>query len=345
MTSRSAAVRKDPGNALTRYMLVARLDSTKEQPDPLIPVSDFINPNLHRELLKAGMSPTESETAIARIAEQAAESVQAIVEYRKSNSHRTPASFIDDVCEREGANRQIQVIYKDKQLIINREHYAKLQNLYSQAGSDMRLFRVRLFCLLQRYESIGGTGYQAAAPKAVFECLKEEFGVHHECFASPFNSTLGSWGSAFKDTDGFFGSHGSFFDLDKWNYSKGGSFEANPPFVEESMEMMSDCMHQILQENEEAEVKTSFVVVVPAWTDDRGHEMMKESRFCKRAMILEKSQHSYRSGAQHTSLQQYHDAGFRTSVFILQNAQGAREWPVTTGVMKKLQECFHKWGD
>ena len=49
---------------------------------------------------------------------------------------------------------------------------------------------------------------------------------------------------------------------------------------------------------------TSFVVIVPAWTDERSHEMMKESRFCKRHIVLEKSQHSYRAGGQHVALQQ-----------------------------------------
>jgi phosphorylated CTD-interacting factor 1 len=342
ISKRSAMITKDPGNALTRFLFVARLDPSKEQPDPLIPVSDSTDPNLHRELLKAGMSPEESEEACRKMMDAAQEAAQVIVDFKKKST-RNAASFIPEVEEREWANRQVQIKWKDRQLVINREHYNKLLNLYTQAGSDPRMFRVRLFCLLQRYESIGGTGYQASAPKAVFDCLREEFGVDHECFASPMNCTLPSWGSAFKDTDCFFGSHGSFFDLNNRNWSAGGSFEANPPFVEESMQMMCDCIHQVLQENEERNVKTSFVVVVPCWTDERAHETMRESRFCKRVMILEKSQHSYKSGAQHTSLQQYHDAGFRTTVFVLQNSQGAREWPVTTGVMKKLQECFHKW--
>lgn len=342
ISTKSAMLTKDPGNALTRFMFVARLDPSKSQPDPLIPVSDFTDPNLHRELLKAGMSPAESEAACRNMMDAAQEAVEVIVNFRKK-SGRTPASFIPEVEEREWANRQVQIVWRDRQLVINRDHYNKLERMYIQAGSDPRLFRVRLFCLLQRYESIGGTGYQASAPKAVFDCLREEFGVDHECFASPLNCTLPSFGSAFKDTDCFFGSCGSFFDVNNRQWSAGGSFEANPPFVEESMQMMCDCMHQILQENEEQNVKTSFVVVVPCWTDERAHETMRESRFLKRVMILEKSQHSYKSGAQHTSLQQYHDAGFRTTVFVLQNSQGAREWPVTTGVMKKLQECFHNW--
>jgi hypothetical protein len=54
-------------------------------------------------------------------------------------------------------------------------------------------------------------------------------------------------------------------------------------------------------------------------------------------------QHSYRGGAQHTSLQQYHDAGFKTSVFFLQNRKGSEKWPVTEIKVQKLQEAFKKW--
>ncbi|KAJ1487834.1 hypothetical protein T484DRAFT_2180735 [Baffinella frigidus] len=60
--------------------------------------------------------------------------------------------------------------------------------------------------------------------------------------------------------------------------------------------------------------------------------MLRESRFLRKHIILDKSQHSYRSGAQHTSIQQYHDAGFRTSLFIVQNDAGAGKWPVTAQV-------------
>jgi hypothetical protein len=46
-----------------------------------------------------------------------------------------------------------------------------------------------------------------------------------------------SFSSAFLDTDGFFGSSGSFFDASRRDWRAGGSFEANPPFVEESMQV------------------------------------------------------------------------------------------------------------
>jgi hypothetical protein len=38
-----------------------------------------------------------------------------------------------------------------------------------------------------------------------------KWGCAHECCATPFNATLDSYGSPFLDTDGVFGSAGSFF--------------------------------------------------------------------------------------------------------------------------------------
>jgi len=108
---------------------------------------------------------------------------------------------------------------------------------------------------------------------------------------------------------------------------------------------MSETIDAVLSYTHEHDppLATSFVIIVPAWTDERSHEMMKESRFCKRQIVLEKSQHSYKSGAQHSSLQQYHDAGFKTSVFFLQNRKGAEKWPVTDMRVRMIQKAFTEW--
>jgi hypothetical protein len=47
-----------------------------------------------------------------------------------------------------------------------------------------------IYCLLTRYDTIAGEGYQAALPALPFEVLQRRLGVTCECFASPLNSTL-----------------------------------------------------------------------------------------------------------------------------------------------------------
>jgi len=349
LCSRSNSISKEPGNALTRFFFLSNLvPKHGEKEDPLIPSNAGVDSCLHRELLKAGMDPSESESTCKQLSEAATEAAKTIWEARTQNRRRVE-SYIPEVTEKELQNRQIQIMWRDTMLVINRDHYLKVKRMYDEQGNDPQLFLVRLFCLLQRYESIGGAGYQAAIPSSAFKTLQENFGVAHECFASPLNSTLPSFGSAFFDTDMFFGSRGSFFDINRWtdrgrlDFFKGGSFEANPPFVEESMQLMSETIEVVLQKTEEHSLPASFIVIVPAWTDERAHEIMRESRFCQKLIVLEKSQHSYRSGTQHNSIQQYHDAGFRTSIFFLQNTQGAQKWPVTSRAIESLQEAFKKW--
>ncbi len=60
------------------------------------------------------------------------------------------------------------------------------------------------------------------------EYLYSQFGVRHECFASPLNRNFDvpRFSSLFPDTDRFFGSTGSFFQLPL----DSGSYEVNPPF-------------------------------------------------------------------------------------------------------------------
>lgn len=231
----------------------------------------------------------------------------------------------------------------DTTLPINREHFQKLRQLYDRAcPSEPDLFLVRLFCLLQRYDSLGNPGLQVSVPATVFTTLQDEFGVRHECFASPLNQALSSYHSAFPDTDRFFGSRGDFFDLSSNEWAQGGSYQAYPPFTEECMQMMSETVHHILEHNDKTGTATSFMVVVPCWTDERAHEMMRESRFLRKHIVLEKAQHTYCSGSQHAVLQQHrhHEAGYRTTVFFLQNDSGASEWPVTTQAIEKLEQAF-----
>ena len=59
-----------------------------------------------------------------------------------------------------------------------------------------------------------------------------------------------------------------------------GSFEANPPFVEEVMERMVDHIHHLL---ERARGPMSFAVIVPGWDDDAcmSYQKMKRSPFAR----------------------------------------------------------------
>ena len=67
-----------------------------------------------------------------------------------------------------------------------------------------------------------------------------------------------------------------------------GSYEANPPFVEEVMLPMT---HHILNLLDKTEDSLSFVVIVPAWTDTIMYDLMSESKYLRRTIVLEPNQH------------------------------------------------------
>jgi len=136
---------------------------------------------------------------------------------------------------------------------VNRGHYQKLCELHARfastgtgrggaaaagaaasASGEAFARDEAILALLLRYNALSGGapdgsggGMQGAIHGELFDCLKLRLGVTMECFASPLNCRFGRYCSAFPDTDGCFGSLGSFFDF--WPLE--GSFEANPPFV------------------------------------------------------------------------------------------------------------------
>ena len=71
------------------------------------------------------------------------------------------------------------------------------------------MFGVRHFIApphTHRYETLGGSGFQAACNPATFDVLRRRWDVRCELFASPLNCRWASFCSAFADTDAPFGS-------------------------------------------------------------------------------------------------------------------------------------------
>lgn len=112
----------------------------------------------------------------------------------------------------QGRPPQIQKIYKDQFNILAKTYKA----IAAVDDPTMDHFLPRLFVLLCRYDLIGDikNRCQALVPSSAWRCMVNSFGVGHECFASPFNHECSSFTSTFfSDSDKYFGSIGSFFDL------------------------------------------------------------------------------------------------------------------------------------
>ena len=198
-----------------------------------------------------------------------------------------------------------------------------------------------LFCLLARHEGLQGGGFQAACNEEVFGVLLRRFGVRFECFASPLNCHFSSYCSAFADTDVPFGSAGSFFAFDP--SAQGGSFEANPPFVPELVLAMAQRIDELLAKAGEGPALArplSFAVVIPTWRQTQGWQRLLASPFMQRHEVLRQRDHGYCEGKQWMRKSRWRVASFDTSVFFLQNAQGAARWPATDDACRELRAAF-----
>ena len=226
---------------------------------------------------------------------------------------------------------------------ITRKSFDKLKRLFR--GPREQDFPFRLFCVLERYfallsaGSVGGaslvdeSGWHAAVPPAALASLRAKLRVASECFASPLNTSSAFYCSAFADTDCFFGSVGSFFDVT----CTGGGYEANPPFDHSVALSMVERMAVMLLDSpdgsadEEGNAKGSkrplaFVVILP-WAD-RGkalcfNEAIKRpvSSFLTACVVVPNRLAPYVDGNQQCEKDCMFLTRLDTCVMVLQNAE------------------------
>lgn len=193
-----------------------------------------------------------------------------------------------------------------------------------------------------------------AFPDHGFAWLRQEMGVTCECFASPLNCYNSSFFSIARDVDRFFGSRGNFFCFRGTSVPisplplngvpiTGGSFEANPPFVESIMAEMAKNIELVLASNN---APFSFVIIIPGWDDDgcECYQILNNSIYARPhrgyKLVLDKKQHNYRPGMQHRAQLVEQPSNVNTFVFFLQNDAGAVKWPVSIEKNEELKKLL-----
>lgn len=330
-------IQKEPWNALTRFLFSSKLPTVDDigqsscgkhsLHDPLLSTRVSYDMSICNELKKSHRTEVEARNVCEILCGANREAVIRLVDVRSRNSD----VHVVVVSDHDG----YQVSWGSGSAVISTRisglHLEALRALYtthSQGDAGHQHFNRRLFCLLMRYEAVGGPMYQCSITEKTFEVLRSQFGVAKECFASPFNHNADVYWSAFPDTDVFFGSQGSFFtSLQSPLVMEGGSFYANPPFVEEYMRLLRDYMEKILT----MPVPVSFAVMIPTWNNEPSHIWMCQSKFLKYDLRLEPNEYGYVDGNQQvntSTVKPIHVARFKSSFFILQNDQGSEKWPV-----------------
>ena len=124
----------------------------------------------------------------------------------------------------------------------------------------------------------------------MFDVLSKWFGKSGtECFASPFNSSMSRFFSAFPspDIDGHFGSHGDFFFPSSFEVQDGSWYELNPPFSPGVMDKMSIRISELLEIQSKKEVDVTFVVIIPTVRSDHEKKNKKKHKKKKKHMQTE----------------------------------------------------------
>ena len=234
--------------------------------------------------------------------------------------------------------------YGPVKLEINTSFYNSLSESYLRNPDNViNLMNSRIFNLTCRYQTLVGSGYHAGIPEDTFYVLTKYLKVSHEIFSSPFNHILDNYTSAYPDTDQYFGSKGNFFNIYPDLLSKGGSFEANPPFLEEYMCTFALIIINYLSKD----IALSFFVIFPAWTDTVLYNIFMTSRYNVlpgKYISFERHKHYYRDGAGYLKRDNIlRKSNNKSLVFILQNIKGSEKYPVIDEFLIKLNESFTKY--
>ena len=194
------------------------------------------------------------------------------------------------------------IYYKDKMFNVN-PRIIKILTLNSKKYDKDSNPLVHILCMIIRYEAMLSGSQHWNIPYNYYKYVNEMYNVKVEGFSSPLNSQLllvdnnSYFCSLFYDVDKYFGSIGSFFDLDIVKYyeeykKKHGeylSISINPPYVEILIEKMVETINKWIL----LIPKIRFFVGLPYWTNFKPIDDINENKLIKYKKIFKKGDYYY----------------------------------------------------
>lgn len=323
---------------------------------------------LIEEILETGaMSRVDAKKLVQDLCRRTHTAVGEIAQQHTFHLDRAPLRKGDRI-DLEGHAPVYTLVYHRKSwkkpfcIKLNSTHYDKLKAMFervhgglaggcslqwteSMTGKATKLthsFNLLVMVLMLRYSSLSGGqllldlrggGMQGAVHGDVFKVLRKHFSDQplFECFGSPLNAYLPTFGSAFSaDLDWHFGSMGNFLDMT----IESGCCEANPPFSPGMMNVMAEKIESNLLVADELSSSLTFFVIVPNAGDNKDSQRAAAKRFggvslqkmrasttCRKHILLSAKEHGYVEGAQHLRSTRYKESLYDTSVVILQSRE------------------------
>jgi len=341
---------------------------------------------LLEEIRETGMKRPDAKKLVQDLCRRTGTADREIAQQQELHAGRVPLKKGDRI-DLEGRAPVLTLVYhrpkhfaKPFCIKLNSSHYDKLRDMFNrvhnntasseqplrwtEAGKPTKLthaFHELLMVLLLRYSSISGGqllldlrggGMQGAIHGQVFQVLAGFFpnGPLLECFGSPLNAYLPSFGSAFRDDlDWHFGSIGSFLT----ETVEEGCCEANPPFSPGMMTAMAERIDHNLTQADERKRELTFVVIVPNAGDSSDTQRAAAKRFggislklmtssskCRLHILLSAKEHGYVEGAQHMRPTRFKASLYDTSVIVLQSKR-ARKQPLDKALLEsRIRQAF-----
>lgn len=227
--------------------------------------------------------------------------------------------------------------YQYKQFIATRVP----ADLLAQASPD------EVMIMLLRYASLFARSQQWSIPRRVYDYLYSR-GYRKEAFASPLNSKLRGranteYFSLFPDVDTQFGSAGDFFSANLQEHRAGGHWIVNPPFVEQIMyatvEKIVAHLDWEVDHHCNPDVKapgsTTFLLLVPRWTDGAAFRAAKTSVYTRAMIRLDPGTYQFEQLDN-----KCFSAPFACTLFLMSLDPSCEERIVVTGFVDPLLAAF-----
>lgn len=168
--------------------------------------------------------------------------------------------------------------YEYLKFCMNINLYNNLKKKYiKKQGTIDNLFDIIILCLNIRYYALEANNEQLANYPKFYKELKDKCGFNYELYASFLNSYYDNFCSLFLDLEQYFGSYGSFNNINIIE----GLYVCNPPFYEELMEYTVLKILEFMKSNK----LITILLTIPAWKSDKvygeykAYEKIKKSEY------------------------------------------------------------------
>ena len=150
-------------------------------------------------------------------------------------------------------------------LLIPYDEYIKLETNFT--GDKTKLDEL-IWIILFRYQLLGSNNHQLGVKQNIMLNMNKDYDLNFECFASSINNTFNKYCSIYYDVERYFGSVGSFYNLNPIR----GTYGLNPPYQIDIINTSIRRIFGFLEKSESNNNILTFIITIPIW-DIEGKKM------------------------------------------------------------------------